>query len=525
MSWIVIGESKNKVILVSKSHSETELPGILPKGSFLTVLGRDDTPRFVLRVDESSQHEVFKPNPLIVDMDLEGLYGEDRCQNLIEAYRIKNLIKRNDGKIDFIEPRLIARRSNQREVAIALSGDTTETKNGPKVFLATLQGGENQHITDESGRYLTSILPSDMFFHQIQISGKTGSGKTVAMKYFAQYFVEELDGAVLAINVKDIDLLTMDKSSNSLNVAEIEKEWNELSQGPHGVGSSVIYYPANTSIESVQGITRSITEKITLDVKKIDAESLTGLLQNISDIGVQSLPDIFRYWQCNHRAARFLDFVTYFNQAQENSYEFDTRNIRGDESRIRLHSGTYGNIQRSLNSATEFFDNSDAKVLNEMDILAHGKLSIINVTGAKGVQFGSILLRDLLHKIVEAKSIGESKVPILVIIDEVHQFYNTENSRDALADLDTICRTGRSQEIGVIFASQNENDIPKGLSSVINTKILFRSDISSSRYLGVEAEEIQSLSPGYAIVSVHGTPQLRIVKFPISYAGVNSGKG
>lgn len=523
MAWIVIGEEKGKVKLVSKAKSG-EIPGILPKGSFLTVIDRNNIPRFVLRVDESSQFEIFKPSPLIVDMDLEGLYGENRCQNHIEAYRIKNLVSRDDGKIDFIEPRLIARRSNQHEVDIALTGGSDSNLKGPKVFLATLHGGENQHIADDTSKFLTSVLPSEMFFHQIQISGKVGSGKTVAMKYLAQYFVEELHGAVLAINVKDIDLLTMDKPSKSGGDIEIEKEWNELSLEPNGIDTSVIYYPANTKIEQVQGINQSIARRITLDVNKIDPESLIGLLQNISDIGVQNLPDIFRFWQRNSGSTKFKDFIDYFNNAQNNAYEFETENIRGDRSQIKLHSGTYGNIQRSLNSAAEFFDNPGAKVLDGMDILSRGKLSVINVTGDKGVQFGSILLRDLLHKIVELKRNNESDVEILVIIDEVHQFYNTDNSREALADLDTICRTGRSQKIGVIFASQNENDIPRGLSNVINTKILFRSDISSSKFLGVSFEEIQSLSPGYAVVSIHGNPQLRIVKFPLSLSGVNHGK-
>jgi len=524
MSWIVVGEEKGKVKLISKSKSD-ELPGILPKGSFLTVLDRNNLPKFVLRVDESSQYEVFKPSPLIVDMDLDGLYGENRCQNHIEAYRIKNLVKREDGKIDFIEPRLIARRSDQTEVDLALTGDFSTNLKGPKVFLSTLQGGENQHISDENGHFLTSILPEDMFFHQIQITGKTGSGKTVAIKYLAQYFVEELNGAVLAVNVKDIDLLTMDRGSNSEGNKTIQKEWEELGKSPTGVDSTIIYYPANTSLQSTRGINHLLTKKITLDVQAIDPDSLTGLLQNISDIGAQNLPDIFRFWKTKNGTKKFIDFINYFNNAQENAYEFDTQNIRGDKSRVKLHSGTYANIQRSLNSASEFFDNEGSEVLGGMDILSAGTLSIINVTGEKGVQFGSVLLRDLLHKIVELKSTGQSNIPVLVIIDEVHQFYNTDNSREALADLDRICRTGRSQKIGVIFASQNENDIPKGLSSVINTKILFRSDIASSKYLGVTSEEIQSLSPGFAIVSVHGNPQLRIVKFPMSLAGVNNANG
>ena len=41
-----------------------------------------------------------------------------------------------------------------------------------------------------TGNYITARLPEDMFFHQMMVCGKTGSGKTVALKYLAQYFTE-----------------------------------------------------------------------------------------------------------------------------------------------------------------------------------------------------------------------------------------------------------------------------------------------------------------------------------------------
>ncbi len=50
-----------------------------------------------------------------------------------------------------------------------------------------------------------------MFFHQMMVCGKTGSGKTVALKYLAQYFTETVEGAVLAVNVKDVDFLRIDQ--------------------------------------------------------------------------------------------------------------------------------------------------------------------------------------------------------------------------------------------------------------------------------------------------------------------------
>ena len=135
-----------------------------------------------------------------------------------------------------------------------------------------------------------------MFFHQMQICGKTGSGKTVSIKYLIQYFIEKMQGAVLAVNVKDTDLLTMDQPSVSQSPQTIQ-EWERLHENPHGIEDFTIYYPANTSLSSYKGISHSKAKSITLDVNKIDPDSLIGLLQNISEAGAMHFPDIFRYWQ------------------------------------------------------------------------------------------------------------------------------------------------------------------------------------------------------------------------------------
>jgi uncharacterized protein len=516
MTWIVLGEDNGKIKLVSKSHSSNEKPGLLPKGSYLTIENKETGSKFILRVDDSNQSEPYRPSPLIVDMDLEGLYGDTRCQNIIHAYRIKDISNRDDGKIDFIPPQSLARRSTQEEIDIAFGS----SPQGPKVFLATVHSGQNQLLIDENKNFITASLPDDMFFYQMLICGKTGSGKTVAMKYLVQHFVEELEGAVLTINVKDVDFLRMDQPSQTKSTRAHE-EWKVLGVEPHGISNCTIYYPANTNIEHTKGINYKITQKITLNVKTIEPEALTGLLQNISEIGALNFPDIFRYWQQNEmgKSGSFNDFVTYFNNQVKDPH-FNTLNSRGDVSNVTLHRATFDNIARNLNNSQEFFDNKDAKTIDYMDILYPGKLSIINVAGQKGIQFGSILLRHLLTRIVTAKSQRENDTPILVIIDEVHQFYNTESSREALGDLDTICRTGRSQMIGVVFASQNQTDIPKGLSSVINTKIFFKSDGVSGSLYGVSSDEIQTLGPGYAVANIHNMSQLRIIKFPLSLSGV-----
>jgi Cdc6-like AAA superfamily ATPase len=520
MELIVIGEEGGRIKLVSKSNARA----MLPKGSYLTITSKDENSKFILRVDDTKQHEPYQPDPLIVDMDLSPLAPDQYCQNVVFAYRVKDISTRTDGLIDFIPPQAIARRSSQEEINLALGNE----QNGPPIFLATLHASQNQILRDEKGNPITANLPEDMFFHQVMICGKTGSGKTVATKYLAQYFVEQMEGAVLAINVKDVDFLRMNKPSVTKNQSILE-EWNKLNIEPSGIENYVVYYPANNHIDVAKGVDPSVCKRITLDVKQIEPESLTGLLQGLSDTAAQSLPSIFRWWQNSARDNKdqslftFSNFVNHFQKVvNEEKCVFPTLNIRGEQSTLGLHRATCDLILRKLNVAIEFFDNPDSACLSEKDILQRGKMSVINVAGNNGIQFGSILLRDLLHRIVEAKSMGTSKIKILIIIDEVHQFYNTSSSREALGELDTICRTGRSQGIGVIFSSQNPSDMPSGLSSVINTKIFFKTDTGAAKNLGIKVsdEEMESLKKGYAVASVHELSQVKVVKFPMAVSGV-----
>lgn len=517
--WIVLGEEKGKIKLVSSSRMD----GILPKGSFLTI--ESETNKHILRVVDSQQHEPYSPAPMLADMDLSSLRADQKCQNILYATRVGELIQREDGLIDFIRPQLKARKSNQDEIDVVLG----LKKTGPRVFAATIQGGRNQILKDENSNPILVSIPPEFFYHQILICGKTGSGKTVASKYLAQYFVEELGkygGAVLAVNVKDVDFLKMEKKSLTTNDV-LKNEWKSLEKVPHGIENFVVYYPANQTIDPSQDVDMNYCKKITLDVKSIDPEALAGLVVGFSDIAAQHLPNIFRAWQSKKLESptvdfSFGDFVRYFERGKEDNYRYEATNTRGDPLPVTLPWGTYHNILRNLDYAAELFDDEMALTINAHDILSPGKMSVINVAGAKGIQFGSVILRHLLKHIVEEKSSGRSKVPILIIIDEVHQFYDSSSSKEALGELDTICRTGRSKEIGVIFSSQNPSDIPRGLSNVINTKFFFKSDGTSAKDYGISVtnEEIQNLGKGYAIANIHGLPQVRVIKFPLSLSGV-----
>lgn len=534
MNWIVIGPDKdNRVKLISKRGADA----ILPKGSYLTIVdeANRNAPIFILQVENSSIDYPYNPSPTIIDLGLQGIKADLKWQNHISARIIKDLNERDDGLVNPVTILSVARRSNQEEVNKAMGYDENPSEiQGPKVFLATVHDNKNQILVDDEKNFLFTHIRPDFIYHQTLVAGKTGSGKTVATKYLAQHFVENEQGAVLAINVKDVDFLKMDKPSDDTN-EQIEKEWNSLNESAHKIENFRIYFPATTQIKPTKGVNSEIARAISLDVKTIEPEALTGILRNITDIAAQYLPDIFRYWREEERGGgrvditfnEFVDWFTHIHQRDEDRNLFQIKNVRGDIGAAPLAHGTAANILRNLNIARAYFDDSNALLLEAKDILAKGMMSVIDLEDEKAKTFGSILLRHLLHQIVELKSSNRSNIPILIIIDEVHQFYNTESSKEALGDLDTICRQGRSQEIGVIFSSQTLSDIPKGLSNVINTKLIFKSDASVAKMHGISVSdsEMQNLKKGFAVASIHEMPQLKMIKFPLAFAGVMKRRG
>ena len=525
MTWIVQnGEKENGIV---KLVSSSKVDGMLPIGSFLTVTSKNS--KFVLRVEKSFQEVPYSPSSFIIDMDLSPMKEDLKSQNVVEAYRIMELTSRDDGLIEFIDVLSKAERSTVSEINQALNQDKVK---GPKIFISTVYASQNKILKDRDQNFVSVRMPEEAFYHQIMITGKTGSGKTAAMKYLSQYFVEELGGAVLAINVKDNDLLRMNRPTENESDS-VRKEWDELGFKKHGVENFNVYYPASSTIPRSENSNSSVYKKVTFDIKNIEPEAFTGLLENITDVAAQNLPSIFRYWRDEQKSEQrekvtFKDFINFITERrQERSYP--AKNSRGETLEdIPMHPGTIDNIIRNLNSASDFFDNKDAKNLVVEDILEHGKMSVIDIADVDhGFTFGSILLRDLLHRIVEAKREKKYEVPVLIIIDEVHHFYGSNTSKEALGDLDTISRTGRSQKIGVIFASQNPSDMPSGLSSVVNTKFMFRSEETQgmSKLIPLSREEISNLQQGFCAAMIHNVPQVRTLKFPLPVAGIFNKEG
>ena len=519
MEMITLKEDNGKIVLVSKG---SDPDGILQYGTHLTIIDEEKGRSFVLRVEESYQVTPYDISPLLSDMDIKPLIQDQGVKNVVKATLIAEIPSREDGKSSIIRPLTKARLSNQGEIDISY-----RVSEGVPIFPATAYVRSCQTLRNESGNSIKVNIPEDFFFHQTLITGATGSGKTVAMKYLAQYFAEQLasydkvfPGSVLAVNVKEEDFLYMDKPTENYSPRD-EKEWKDLGFTPHGLGSFRVYYPGNKPPLYSNKVDRHKCEGITINVKNLNPENLSGLIQNLTLQGSDQLPSIFRYWQTNYMDSRSTihDFIKYFDDP-EKKREFLVLTSNEDEYTFKMHSSTYNSVRNALQMSSEFFDSEGSKELKAMDILEPRKMSVIDVGTKRAVGFGSVLLRDILDKIYQAKSEKVIDTPVLIIIDEVHEFYGNTKSREALETLDAIARKGRSLGIGVIFASQNPEDLPSGLSKVVNSQISFKGTIGK---INIKSQffDPEALEPGFAVAKIYGLSQIKLIKFPLTLGGLS----
>lgn len=522
--WIVTGTEKDMITFASSKTIDK----MLPIGSYLTVTDKDNV-KHILQVEKSYQKSLFEPSPLIVDAGLPLLTQDQECKNILLAREIRQFPLGKDGMFSFIKPNETARRTTQQEI-----DEVFTSKEGYPVFLATNFLRQNSALREDSGHLIYVHIPFESLYLQTMICGQTGSGKTVAMKHLMEQFLTHEKGAVLAINVKGIDLLTMDQATaitKETLKAQTEEEWKTLGLSKMKRNEFNIYVPASKQ-KHREGVSRDKVRLITLRTSDLEPNALLGVLQNITDRAAEALPNIFRYWKDkeHEKTQTFRNFISWFRgkATKENGYLFPMLSQAGEESEVQVHQGTCAAILRSLESARDYFDSQEEECLaiREDNIMVPAKLSVIDLSNKDTIIFGAVLLRHLLSRIYDMKAIkGQwSDLPVLIVIDEVHQFYGSNASAEALEELNAIARMGRSEKIGVIFASQNPEDLPSGLTAIVNTRIFFRSLGNVGRKFDIKdfGVELSSLENGFAIMSSVALPQVRFVKFPIPLMGVKS---
>ena len=141
---------------------------------------------------------------------------------------------------------------------------------------------------------------------------------------------------------------------------------------------------------------------------QIKPDSLLGIVENLTDLASQALPNIFRYWQEKGQGSKFLDFLNFLDNCVDQDYTFNTIDISERESTVKLNPSTANAMLRQLAQANVYFENPSGNDISAKDILQEGKMTVINV--ANSIDFGSIVLRFLLNNIVIEKKDNMRKV-------------------------------------------------------------------------------------------------------------------
>ncbi len=195
-------------------------------------------------------------------------------------------------------------------------------------------------------------------------------------------------------------------------------------------------------------------------------------------------------------------------------------------------------------SRTNVFDNAKAPPVDFAALAVPGQTTIIDLSDSDSTTINNLVIASLLRGIQEqqeaayeaAERAGRSPTPMMIVIEEAHEFLSTER----IAKMETlfeqvarIARRGRKRWLGLVFVTQLPQHLPDEVLGLVNNTIIHKiSDVNMANRLkrmigGVDNglwTRLPNLAPGQAIVSftsmarpllvtIHPTPcKLRMVE-------------
>jgi uncharacterized protein len=183
----------------------------------------------------------------------------------------------------------------------------------------------------------------------------------------------------------------------------------------------------------------------------------------------------------------------------------------------RALQGKLGQIRR-LN----IFDNASSRPLDYQAMLQPGRVSIIDLNDTDAPKINNLVIAELLRGVQnqqdenysQAEKQGGQPTPIMVLIEEAHEFLSAERIRQMpvlFQQVARIARRGRKRWLGLTFVTQLPQHLPDEVLSLINNFILHKiadaGVISRLKHSigGIDEglwSRLPSLAPGQAIVSM-----------------------
>ncbi|MBZ9760107.1 ATP-binding protein [Mesorhizobium sp. CA8] len=166
------------------------------------------------------------------------------------------------------------------------------------------------------------------------------------------------------------------------------------------------------------------------------------------------------------------------------------------------------------------FDNGNASPLRYTDMLAPGRVNIIDLSDLENMDVRNLAIAEILRGILifqqeaydEATAAGEKPLATNVIIEEAHEFLSAKRvtKMPTLRDqLVRIAKRGRKRHLGLTFVTQSPNDLPDEVLGLVNNWIIYKIDDPIARRLRSfvpNADEslwhmVRSLGQGQALAS------------------------
>jgi DNA helicase HerA-like ATPase len=142
---------------------------------------------------------------------------------------------------------------------------------------------------------------------------------------------------------------------------------------------------------------------------------------------------------------------------------------------------------------------------NVVDVIKPGHLTVINLSEIDP-SIRSLVVAVMLNKIAESRR-KENIPPLLVVIEEAHNYVPTEETPSSLMIRDLI-RGARHWGVSVMLISQRPSGIHRDALNIINTHIIFRLKGNDLDYIKQftpftkeELEDIQTLPEGIAYIA------------------------
>ncbi|MCS3924672.1 ATP-binding protein [Methanosalsum natronophilum] len=327
-----------------------------------------------------------------------------------------------------------------------------------------------------------------LIFRHALICGSTGTGKTFVGKNIIRQFISDnvrysiRDPAIkgefqpCVVILDPQDEYSQIKEDNPEMPQDYVDQMNTVKIEHGGVPKTKTFTAKIGNDRSYSPTTSASNKEFTVPFEIVRSNHwlLHGAEMNENQIyGLERLiNDYFNSKQGNYSYNDFIDFVTDIDNKKE--YTEDT-NI--------IHEATYDSIVRRIdnNHYRNVFDQGADKITDILDqIFVPGQVSLFPTEYISSTKSRDILILTLMTLIVDnkLKNNGEKVIkdtPIILTLDEAHRYLSNARSIQARAIVGKFtdaARQGRKESLGLLFITQDPQDIADTVMKQINTKIV-----------------------------------------------------